>query len=100
MKPGDDLAGLLIDAIRAAGLEPRPADVLVVTSKIVSKVERRFADLDAVVPGMEALALAATTRKDPRIVELVLRESAGVVRAAPNVLITRHRSGHVMATPA
>jgi coenzyme F420-0:L-glutamate ligase/coenzyme F420-1:gamma-L-glutamate ligase len=63
----------------------------------VSKQEGRFVDLASVTPSLEAINLAAVTRKDARFVELVLAESAAVVRAAPNVLITRHRSGHVMA---
>ena len=73
------------------------ADVLVVTQKIVSKAEDRYVAPDSVNPSEEALRLAKVTRKDPRLVELVLTESTAVVRAAPNVLITRHRSGHVMA---
>ncbi|GLR69075.1 F420-0--gamma-glutamyl ligase [Acidocella aquatica] len=95
--PGDDLAFIIAQALTAAGLPPQPGDVLVVTQKIVSKAEGRFVDLAAVTPGAEALRLAELTRKDPRLVELVLAESAAVVRAVPNVLITRHRSGHVMA---
>lgn len=92
-----DLAGLLVDALTANDLVPRSQDVLVVTQKILSKAEDRFVDLATVEPGAEALALAAKTNKDPRLVELVLRESSAVIRASANVLITRHRSGHVMA---
>jgi coenzyme F420-0:L-glutamate ligase/coenzyme F420-1:gamma-L-glutamate ligase len=95
--PGDDLAELLAQAIHATNWPPQRSDVLVVTQKIVSKAEGRFVDLADVTPGPRAIELAATTRKDARFVELVLRESAEVVRAAPNVLITRHRSGLVMA---
>src|SRR3546814_5623826 len=76
---------------------PVASDVLAVTQKIVSKSEGRFVDLDTVTPGPKALELAEVTRKDPRLVELVLAESQNVVRAVPNVLIARHRSGHVMA---
>lgn len=97
VRPGDDLAALLADAIRVEGITPDATDILVVTQKIVSKAEGRFVDLATVTPGAEALKLAETTRKDPRLVELVLAESQNVVRAAPHVLITRHRSGHVMA---
>jgi coenzyme F420-0:L-glutamate ligase/coenzyme F420-1:gamma-L-glutamate ligase len=97
VRPGDDLAGILADALSMAGIVPEPGDILVVTQKIVSKAEDRFVDLAAVVPGEEALTLAAVTRKDPRLVELVLAESIAVVRAVPNVLITRHRCGCVMA---
>ena len=96
VEPGDALAELLARA--AAGLRPfRPYDVLVVTQKIVSKAEGAYADLSTVSPGCEAIALAGVTGKDASLVEMVLRESAAVVRAVPAVLITRHRSGHVMA---
>ncbi|MFL6601936.1 MAG: coenzyme F420-0:L-glutamate ligase [Steroidobacteraceae bacterium] len=95
--PGDDLAHLLARSINAAGLVPARNDVLMVTQKIVSKAEGRFVDLDSVTPGVRAIELAAITRKDARFVELVLAESTAVVRAAPEVLITRHRSGHIMA---
>lgn len=97
VEPGSDLAGLLAEATQAAGIIPYAADILVVTQKIVSKAEGRFVDLASMTPGRRALELAAITRKDARLVELVLAESMAVVRAAPNVLITRHRSGLVMA---
>lgn len=84
--------------LSAAGLLPLAgSDVLVVTQKIVSKAEGRFVDLATVLPGTEAHRLAEITGKDARLVELVLREAETVVRAAPHVLITRHRLGHVMA---
>lgn len=89
--PGTDLPALL------AGAPTRPGDVLVVTQKIVSKAEGRFVDPETIVPSPEAIALAQETRKDPAHVELILRESVAVIRKAPNVLITRHRLGHVMA---
>ncbi|AEG49809.1 protein of unknown function DUF129 [Sphingobium chlorophenolicum L-1] len=97
VRPGDDLAQLLVGATVAIDIDPRETDILVVTQKIVSKAEGRFIDLAMVTPGTEAMKLAQIARKDPRLVELVLAESQAVVRAVPHVLITRHRSGHVMA---
>ncbi len=97
VRPGDDLAALLLAALNHNGIVPRAGDILVVTQKIVSKAQGRFVSLADVVPGDEARRLAELTRKEPRLVELVLREADGVVRAAPHVLITRHRLGHVMA---
>jgi coenzyme F420-0:L-glutamate ligase / coenzyme F420-1:gamma-L-glutamate ligase len=97
VSPGADLAVLLGDAMTAAGFEPQAGDVLVVTQKIVSKAEDRFVRMEAVSPGAEAERLAAITGKQAALVELVLRESSAVVRAVPNVLVTRHHSGHVMA---
>lgn len=97
VRPGDDLAGMLREALEQNGLEPRAGDILVVTQKIVSKAEGRFVMMDGVVPSEKALRLAALTHKEPRLVELVLQEAEGVVRAAPHVLITRNRHGQVMA---
>lgn len=98
---GTDLVAVLLDALlaalRATAQMADRQDILVVTSKIFSKSEGRFVDLTTVTPGAEAKRLAAITLKDPRLVELVLAESAAVVRAAPHVLITRHRLGLVMA---
>jgi coenzyme F420-0:L-glutamate ligase / coenzyme F420-1:gamma-L-glutamate ligase len=75
-------------------------DALVVTQKIVSKAEGRFIDLADITAVETAIATAAEEKKDPRLVEMVLRESSGIVRKAPNVLITRHHLGHVMANVA
>lgn len=95
--PGDDLAAILLGALRAEVGTPGDGAVLIVTQKIVSKAEGRFVDLATVTPGEEALQLAATVLKDARLVELVLRESTKVLRAFPNILITRHRLGLIMA---
>jgi coenzyme F420-0:L-glutamate ligase / coenzyme F420-1:gamma-L-glutamate ligase len=97
VRPCDDLAALLQAALYRQAIEPRASDILVVTQKIVSKAEGRFVSLADVVPGEEAVQLAAVCRKEPRLVELVLREADAVIRAVPHVLITRHRLGHVMA---
>ncbi|MDF7774871.1 coenzyme F420-0:L-glutamate ligase [Sphingomonas sp. AOB5] len=94
---GADLPTLLATAIATSGRALADGDIVVVTQKIVSKAEGRFVSLDEIQPGAEAIALAETTRKDSRLVELVLRESSAVVRAVPNVLVTRHRLGLVMA---
>ncbi len=97
VRAGADLAQLLAGALGAAALTVRADDVLVVAQKIVSKAEGRLVALSSVVPGARALELAALTGKDPRLVELILSESSAVVRAAPDVLIVRHRLGFVMA---
>ncbi|CAM8672808.1 MULTISPECIES: coenzyme F420-0:L-glutamate ligase [Sphingobium] len=97
VRPGDDLAALLLAAMQRCGMERHHDDVLVVTQKIVSKAQGRFVVLDDVVPGQEAQRLAAITRKDARLVQLVLDESTAILRAVPHVLIARHRLGHVMA---
>jgi len=97
VRPRDDLAAILFHALESADISPRANDILVVTQKIISKSEDRFVDLASIRPGAEAKKLAELVHKDPRFVEVVLSESVAVVRAVPNVLITRHRNGFVMA---
>lgn len=94
---GDDLAGLIMAALRAGELELRDHDVLVLSQKIVSKAQARAVDLGSVAVSARARELAATCAKDPRLVELILRESSAVLRAVPGVLIVRHRLGLVCA---
>jgi coenzyme F420-0:L-glutamate ligase/coenzyme F420-1:gamma-L-glutamate ligase len=95
--PGDNPGAIVVAALRSGGITLQSGDILVVAQKIVSKSEGRFVDLAGIVPSQRASAIAVETGKDPRFVEQVLRESSAVVRVAPNVLITRHRLGFVMA---
>ena len=94
---GDYVPSLIGDAAARAGLTLRDRDVVVIAQKIVSKAEGRTVDLDSIVPSAEALALAETTGKDPRDVQIVLSESVRVVRSRPNLMIMQHRLGFVMA---
>jgi coenzyme F420-0:L-glutamate ligase / coenzyme F420-1:gamma-L-glutamate ligase len=94
---GDDLAAMTAAALRRGELHLQPADVLVFAQKVVSKAEGRRIDLATVTPGERALGLARTVQKDPRLVELVLRESRRIVRTAKDVLIVEHRLGLIMA---
>ncbi len=95
--PGDDLAGMILDGLGRAGLALQDGDVVVVTQKIVSKAEGRLVDLAGVQPSDEAARLAAEAEKDPRLVEVILRESREVLRVRPGLLIVRHRLGFVCA---
>jgi coenzyme F420-0:L-glutamate ligase/coenzyme F420-1:gamma-L-glutamate ligase len=95
--PGTDLPALIVRTLRSADLAPAAGDALVVAQKIVSKAEGSVVDLTAVHPGPEAARIAATIDKDPRLVEVVLRESTRVMRAQHGVLITEHRLGFISA---
>jgi coenzyme F420-0:L-glutamate ligase/coenzyme F420-1:gamma-L-glutamate ligase len=97
IKPGADLAGLMIAALDAAGLALGRHDVVVVTQKIVSKAEGRYCDLTRTEPSARAHDLARLTGKDPRLVEAVLSQSAEVLRAKRNVLIVATPGGLVIA---
>ncbi len=88
---------MLLDALDRAGLALRAGDVVAVAQKIISKAEGRVARLDDVEPGEQARELAAQVGKDPRLVELILRESEEVSRLRPGVIIVRHRLGFTSA---
>ncbi len=97
IRPGADLAGAIVDALRGAGLLPQPGDVVVVAHKVVSKAEGSVVDVREVTPGPAAMALAQEAQKDPRIVEVILRESRAVRRVRPGLIIAEHRLGFVCA---
>jgi coenzyme F420-0:L-glutamate ligase/coenzyme F420-1:gamma-L-glutamate ligase len=97
VRPGDDIAALILHGLASSGLALQSGDVLAVAQKIVSKAEGRQADLRTVTPSARAKKLAAEVDKDPRLVELILRESTEVVRHRKGVLVVAHRSGIVLA---
>lgn len=97
IQPGDDLARTIVTALQANGLALESRDVLVITSKLVSKAEGRYVDLRTVTPTRQAQRIAAQCHKDPRLVELILRESTGISRLRGEVLIVRHRLGLTLA---
>jgi coenzyme F420-0:L-glutamate ligase/coenzyme F420-1:gamma-L-glutamate ligase len=97
IRAGDDLAEILLERMGRAGMAVQHGDVLVICQKIVSKAEGRLVPLSEVAPSAEALALAAETGKDARLVELILRESRAILRQRPQLLIAEHRLGWICA---
>jgi coenzyme F420-0:L-glutamate ligase/coenzyme F420-1:gamma-L-glutamate ligase len=95
--PGDDVARIVATALAAEGETLASGDVIVIAQKIVSKAEGRYVELDSVTPSARARALAAEVDKDPRLVEVILSESAEVLRARKGLLIVVHRLGFVVA---
>ncbi len=96
----DNIADLILQACSEQGLILESDDIVVISSKIISKAEGRLVDLNMITPSGEAVALAAETNKDPRLVELILQESQHISRKAPGILITRHRLGFTSANSA
>ncbi|MGB3866964.1 MAG: coenzyme F420-0:L-glutamate ligase [Xanthobacteraceae bacterium] len=94
---GDDVANLILAALRRAGEHLRDKDVIVIAQKIISKAEGRSVDLETVIPSKQAVELAAKSDKDPRLVELILSESREVLRVSPGIIIVQHRLGFVLA---
>ena len=97
VEPGDDIAELILQALKQARESLHDGDVLVIAQKIISKAEGRYAYLKQVTPSSEAMALARKIHKDPRLVELILAESKEVLRSRPGVVIVEHRLGYVHA---
>ena len=97
MGPGDDLAGLMIDAAQAQGTPFEDGDVLVVTQKVVSKVEGKVISFSDVEASPLAITITEGHRRDPRHTELVLRESKRIVRMDRGVIISETKHGFYCA---
>lgn len=102
VRPGDDLAALIATSWQSLvadepDMAPKSADVLVVTQKVVSKAEGCIVDLTTITPRPEAVEFASRWQRDPRQVEVVLRESAEVLRMERGLIISRTHHGFVCA---
>jgi coenzyme F420-0:L-glutamate ligase / coenzyme F420-1:gamma-L-glutamate ligase len=97
VKAGDDLAGLIVKGLDHSGLQLRTGDIVMVCQKIVSKSEDRVVDLKTIEPSEFAKNYAARWEKDPRAVELVLRQTNRIVRNDHGVLIVETGPGWVCA---
>lgn len=97
IQPGDDLCAIILKSLAEAEIQLQDDDVLILAQKIVSKAEGRLVKLSSVEPSARALELATTLQKDPRHVEVILRESKDIVRMRPGVIVVEHRLGYVCA---
>ncbi|MBK8049995.1 MAG: coenzyme F420-0:L-glutamate ligase [Anaerolineales bacterium] len=95
--PGDNLAALIVAQLAAVGEPLQPGDILVVAQKVISKAEGRLVRLDDVKPSAQAVELAATVGKDPRVIQVVLDDSRELVRAQRGLIVVEQRSGWVCA---
>ncbi|MDQ2745246.1 MAG: coenzyme F420-0:L-glutamate ligase, partial [Chloroflexota bacterium] len=94
IQPGDPLADLIVESVESTG-GVQDGDLLVIAQKIVSKAEGRVVDLSTVEPSADALLLAEQAEKDPRLVELILRESRTVVRIRPGLIVVEDCRGFI-----
>lgn len=97
IRSGANLCDLLLSATRRAGLSLLAGDILVLAQKIVSKAEGRLVQLARVTPSIRAQEIAREANKDPRIVEVILRESKNILRVKPGIIIAEHKLGFIMA---
>ena len=97
VRPGDDVARIVLEAAARQGTPVQAADLLVIGQKIISKAEGRLLRLDDVTPSAVAESLARGLGRDPRLVEVILRESRRVVRMDKGILITETHHGWICA---
>ncbi|MDQ7025674.1 MAG: coenzyme F420-0:L-glutamate ligase [Anaerolineae bacterium] len=100
IQAGDNLPQIILKACADANITLQADDVLVISSKILSKSEGQIVNLADVIPDAEAIELAQSVDKDPRLVQVILQESHGISRKAKGVLVTEHRLGFVSANSA
>ena len=94
---GDSIGELIVEAAKNQDMPIAERDIVVVTHKVVSKTEGRTIDLKELSPSEQAREIAEKTRKEPALVEAVLREAKEIVRVGPNSIIAETRNGLVCA---
>ena len=97
VRPGDSLADIIFAAVGETNIRVEDGDIFVIAQKVVSKAEGRSVDLSTVTPSQRAIDLAGVTKKDARLVELILSESRDVLRVREGLIIVEHVSGVVLA---
>ena len=97
IRHGDILADILVKSLQATNINLEDGDILVLAQKIVSKAEGRMVNLATVKPSERAIGLATKSEKDPRVVELMLRESREVLRVRVGTIIVEHKLGFICA---
>src|SRR5580698_11566661 len=94
IRPGDNLPRLILAAAKKSKITFQQNDILVLAQKIISKSENRLIDLTTITPSQRALDLASKSdndhRKDPRLIEVILRESRRIVRDHPVLIVETH----------
>lgn len=97
IRPGDDLAAIVITSLEESALTLADGDILILGQKVISKAEGRMVNLATIKPGPRAHELAKEVDKDPRLVELMLGESRKILRTRPGTIIVQHKLGFVCA---
>lgn len=94
---GDEISAILLRAIENNGIDLQDDDILVITQKIISKAEGRQIQLSSIVPSKRAKEISKVCKKDPRLIELILRESNEVLRITEKHIIVEHQLGFICA---
>jgi coenzyme F420-0:L-glutamate ligase/coenzyme F420-1:gamma-L-glutamate ligase len=94
---GDDIGKMIVDATKKQGIELLDEDILVVTQKIVSKAEGQLVCINSIIPTTRAKQIAEITSKDPKVVEVVLRESKNIIKLNERAIISETHHGFICA---
>ena len=97
IRQGDNLADIVVNALKDHKISLENDDILVFAQKIVSKAEGRALNLAGIIPSQRAIDIARQIDKDARVIELILRESREVLRTRPGTIIVEHRLGFICA---
>ncbi len=97
IRQSDDLADIIVNSLERSNITLQDNDIFVLAQKVVSKAEGRMVNLELVSPSPRAIELAAHIEKDPRLVELILKESKSVVRTRSGTIIVEHKLGFICA---
>ena len=92
-----DISQIIKDAILKQGCGLKHGDIILIAETLISKAENNFIKLDDLTPSEEAIELAEKSKKDPKLVQAILDESAEVVRVGPKFIITETKHGFVCA---
>jgi len=95
VKRGDDIAQLILQALNSENIELADGDVVVVSQKVVSKADGLLVDISKIKPSQKSRSIAKRTRKDPRLIDLILRDSARILRADSKALVVKRKNGFV-----
>jgi coenzyme F420-0:L-glutamate ligase/coenzyme F420-1:gamma-L-glutamate ligase len=95
VKPGDDIAELILMRARSLQIQIAEGDVLIIGHKIISKSEGRIARLSGIEPSRRAEKIARRCLKDPRLVQLILSESRRIIKVKPGILLVQTKHGIV-----
>lgn len=88
IKPGDDMASVLCDAMKSAGITPQDNDIIVLAESAVATAEGRVVELESITPRKKAVELSKLYENDPRKMELIMRESDEILGGIPGVVVT------------
>lgn len=94
---GDDIAALIVDALKSLDMELLDGDIVVIAETLVAKAEGNTVDLRRIEPSRAALEIASRTGKDPRLVEAILEESSDIIKVGHDFIVSETRHGFVCA---